>query len=201
MPERSGKAATSSCPLTQEILKFCLAQVVQPIFFPGKSASAWETKCHSTLPKWKTQDMEWTSRDQLLAFTWMAKCFCLSLASIWTLYCGAVSTALSQISKICPRDKTTPPLQLTCTAVMTRHEASTFPGPGLLCFTKGRDTLFKRAGHYMIDRQLKLASPTLEVPIYYFFSIIYHQHITPPKYTDTTTCLHHSPSSSLIRSR
>lgn len=77
MPECSGKAATSSCPLTQEILKFCLAQVVQPIFFPGKSASAWETKCHSTFPKRKTQDTEWTSRDQLLAFTWMAKCFYL----------------------------------------------------------------------------------------------------------------------------
>ena len=40
MPECSGKTATSSCLLTQEILKFCLAQVVQPIFFSSRKSQS-----------------------------------------------------------------------------------------------------------------------------------------------------------------
>lgn len=34
-------------------------------------------------------------------------------------------------------DKTATPLQLTCTAVLTRNNAFTLPRPALFCFTKG----------------------------------------------------------------
>lgn len=47
----------------------------------------------------------------------------------------------------------------------------------------------------------KLSAPTSEVPAYLCFSIAHHQHITPPKGTHPTTCLHCGPIKSDTWSR